>query len=68
MTCIHQPKGLCPACEQEYQIDPDAWIEFGDHPDGIQRWKDLQAEMEQDRLNAMAGESGPSTNDPDVPF
>lgn len=45
LTCLHQPQGLCPACQADYDYDPLAYHEYGDHPAGSKRWADLQAEM-----------------------
>lgn len=45
-TCIHQADGLCPDCLESFQADPNAWIEYGDHPQGIANWQRLLAEME----------------------
>ena len=43
LTCIHQQQagatGLCRRCQDDYDEDPDAWWEFGDHPAGIARWQ-----------------------------
>lgn len=50
MNCIHQEAGLCPECQEDYDADPEAWHEFGQHPQGIENWKRLQAEMEAARL------------------
>lgn len=46
MTCIHSTTGLCPACQADHDEDPAAWLEFGEHTDGIRRWEELQAEMD----------------------
>lgn len=46
-TCIHQESGLCPDCQSEYDADPQAWIEFGNHQKGIENWNSIKAEMEQ---------------------
>jgi len=48
--CIHTNGiGLCLDCQTAYDDDPLAYIEFGDHPEGIRRWQELQAEMEAER-------------------
>ncbi len=43
LTCIHllavHADGLCPSCEEDYNTDPSAWIEFGDHTEGLRRLK-----------------------------
>lgn len=45
MTCIHQESGLCPECQAEWEADPSAWIEYGNHPRGIANWQRTQAEI-----------------------
>ena len=40
VTCIHSANGLCRTCQAEYDADPDAYIEFGQHPAGEARWKE----------------------------
>ena len=46
LNCIHSDKGLCPECRADYDVDPEAWIEFGQHKAGIERWWKFQAELE----------------------
>ena len=48
LTCIHSLAGLCRACQDEYDTDPAAFIEFGNHPEGIARWQGLLAEIAAD--------------------
>ena len=37
--CIHgDGTSLCGNCREAYETDPDAYIEFGDHPEGMKRW------------------------------
>ena len=48
LTCIHRSKGLCPECRTEFEADPCAWYEFGNHPQGIANWQALQNEIAQD--------------------
>lgn len=50
LTCIHATEGLCPACREEYDADPCAYEEYGEHPAGLARWAALKAEMEAERL------------------
>jgi hypothetical protein len=38
MICTRRDSGLCSACQADYDEDPLAWIEFGDHPAGQSRW------------------------------
>lgn len=49
--CIHQERGLCPACQADYDQDPQAFEEYGDHPAGLERWnrelQDILADMDQ---------------------
>ena len=44
-TCIHQPAGLCPECAADEAADPLAWIGYGNHPEGLRRWAELQDEI-----------------------
>lgn len=37
LTCIHAKVGLCPSCREEYDTDPLAWLEYGQHPHKIPR-------------------------------
>jgi hypothetical protein len=44
--CIHgDGKSLCPACQEAWDTDPESYLEYGDHPAGIQRWHELCEEM-----------------------
>ena len=50
ICCIHATTNqrLCPKCEAEYLYDPIAWLEYGDHPAGLeaqQRLRDEHAAM-----------------------
>ncbi len=64
--CIHgDGKGLCPACQHDFDEDPSAWEEFGRHPQGLANWQALQAEIAADAL------ADPPTERPDltqIPF
>lgn len=51
LTCLHASAGLCPACLDESLSDPDAWFEFGNHPAGLARWRRLEDEISQERVN-----------------
>lgn len=62
MTCIHRTLGLCDLCQFEYDEDPDAWVEYGFHKAGIERWVTLQEEMNQASREAVGAA------DPDLPF
>jgi hypothetical protein len=52
LTCIHSPAGLCESCREDYDADPSAWVEFGNHNEGLRRWRELQAEIAADRRDA----------------
>jgi hypothetical protein len=54
LTCIHAESGLCPRCIEEYRYDPDSYLEFGDHPAGLARFRQLQAELAREALEAAA--------------
>jgi ferredoxin len=66
--CIHADgKSLCAGCQECYDVDPDAYWEFGDHPAGLERWK-----REQELIAASAAESAVGSagmhDDPNIPF
>lgn len=61
MHCIHDENGLCPACHDDYQADPAAWIEYGDHADGLDNWQRTKDEIAADAENNQS-EPGPSNN------
>ncbi len=45
-ACVHTTDGtLCPSCRHEWEEDPTAYNEYGDHPEGLKRWRALQADM-----------------------
>jgi hypothetical protein len=65
--CIHTDgKGLCPACQADYDADPSAWEEFGQHPAGIANWRALEEEIaaEAERIRKLP----PVPDDPTIPF
>lgn len=66
--CVHSPDGicLCECCQESYDEDPQAYIEFGDHPQGIANWQALQDEMDQARAEEAA--LPVSVPDPTIPF
>jgi hypothetical protein len=39
ITCIHAQHGLCAKCQADYYEDPQAYVEFGQHPQGEANWK-----------------------------
>lgn len=54
---------LCPKCQAEFDEDTSAYEEFGEHPDGQQRWRQLREEM------ATEADEGCSPEDWDgIPF
>jgi hypothetical protein len=68
VTCIHCEAvgrtGLCVACKAEYDEDPESWIEYGDHPAGIENQKRLKEELEAWRPVLAQHVKA----DPDIPF
>lgn len=61
--CIHgDGTNLCADCQADYDYDPLAYVEYGNHPDGIERWRELQAEM------AAMPIQDPSAIDATIPF
>jgi hypothetical protein len=66
LTCIHSKMGLCESCQADYDADPAAWVEYGDHPAGIAAWQALQEEMDREMGRARAEPVPPP--DPTVPF
>lgn len=67
LTCIHRSHGLCESCGRDYEADPSAWEEFGDHPDGLRRRaaeEALVAAWEEERRR----EPPPEPMADDVPF
>jgi hypothetical protein len=45
LTCIHAAAGLCKSCRAQYDEDPGAFVEYGDHPAGLGRWRRLLEEI-----------------------
>jgi hypothetical protein len=45
LTCIHQSHGLCRRCQRDFDEDPVAWLEFGNHPEGLANLAALEAEL-----------------------
>jgi hypothetical protein len=50
ITCLHAQNGLCPKCQADYDEDPQAYVEFGQHPQGEANWQ-----AERDKLLADNG-------------
>lgn len=67
LTCIHALLGLCAECKDDYDEDPSAYFEFGDHPHGIANWKRLQDEIAADRP-AEHDNTPPAVYDGEIPF
>ncbi len=46
--CLHSPDGvsLCEACQDDFECDPQAYVEYGAHRQGLANWTQLQAEMD----------------------
>lgn len=63
-SCIHVQRGLCDDCQAEYDEDPSAYYEYGDHPQGIANWQALQAEMDAEASRPVS----PAGGDSDIPF
>lgn len=59
ITCIHNEEiglpGLCPSCQEDHDEDPLAWLEYGDHTQGIANWRRLQEEMDREALLLRGG-------------
>ena len=52
--CIHNGgKGLCRECRADYAEDPEAWMEFGNHREGIERWRKLREEIISSRPHGL---------------
>lgn len=65
--CIHgDGTNLCSDCQEEFDTDPGAWEEFGEHPQGAANWKAMQEEMaaEAERVARLP----PAVPDPNIPF
>ncbi|MBV8094433.1 MAG: hypothetical protein JO110_14650 [Acetobacteraceae bacterium] len=68
LTCIHAERGLCPDCQEEFDEDPAAWFEFGQHAAGLENWRRLEAEMEEERLAEEESKPLPTCGDDEIPF
>jgi hypothetical protein len=74
LHCIHQEHGLCASCRAEYDEDPTAWLEYGEHEEGVQRWEEAEEAMRewqeafrrQHEAAVKAGWTPP--DDRDIPF
>jgi len=63
--CIHAQSGLCEKCMENFLEDPSSWIEFGDHPEGLKRFKEFLEEMEEWDRNRPPQDY---PNDSEIPF
>jgi len=79
LTCVHvldwptPGGGLCPSCAAAFDADPDAYLEFGDHPAGLENWRREQqlwageeAAGRLDHLRRSPEDPGPSSDE--IPF
>lgn len=62
LTCVHCRAGLCEACLREYLDDPQAFWDYGHHPEGLARWRRLEEELRRDAAPP------PSVPGPEIPF
>ena len=63
-ACIHgDGQSLCPSCQADYDYDPSAYVEFGEHPQGIANWRDLQ-----EQIAADAAKHPYVAPDPNLPY
>jgi len=64
--CIHSDGAtLCESCFAQWAEDPAAYDEFGDHPEGIARWRALCAEMAERQRRLP---DAPLVVDSEIPF
>lgn len=68
LTCIHEDDGLCPTCEAEYEADPLSWLEYGQHPAGLENWQRLQDELAADRPPEHNDDMPEPFDDSEIPF
>jgi hypothetical protein len=68
LTCVHSIAGLCPACQAEYDEDALAFLEFGAHPAGLRRYRELLDEIAADQKRERRAEAGPYPDEGEVPF
>lgn len=59
--CTHSPDGLslCDHCQSDYEDDPEAYLEFGEHPAGRENWQRLQEEIAADAATYTPPNYGP---------
>lgn len=67
LTCVHAAAGLCPACLADYEEDPLAWLEYGDHPSGVRRSAELAAELAAEVAQTPPA-ARPAAGDDEIPF
>jgi hypothetical protein len=65
--CVHtEGIGLCAACQEAFGEDPQAYCEYGDHPEGIANFRRDQEMIDAD-MRARDTQP-PSVPDPSIPF
>lgn len=66
-ACIHgDGQSLCQSCREQYEYDAESYIEVGDHPEGLARWREIQEGIAADAERAR--NEPPSEPDPNIPF
>lgn len=68
LTCIHARAGLCPACLDDYLEDPTAWMEYGNHPQGIANWQEEERRIAEEMVDLTDLPDDLDDRDDDVPF
>lgn len=68
--CIHAKEGeqLCEACEEAFEEDPGAYLEYGDHPEGLRRWQELQTELDYEAIAWLEHTLRNPCPESDIPF
>lgn len=62
--CIHgDGRTLCADCQADYEYDPESYIEYGDHPAGLARYREMMEEIAKD-----AAAQPYVAPDPNIPF
>ena len=67
-TCVHVAGGMCPSCLADCEEDPIAWLEYGNHTEGLDRWRMLREEKAQMYRRQDEVEPEDAANDDDLPF
>lgn len=46
--CVHgDGTDLCEDCREVFNHDPESYLEYGNHPDGLRRFAELLRELDQ---------------------